>query len=287
MTRGSLWPAVGMSTLVGLIVLGVPEPGQDQGSEGPRLVMIPSGTTVDGRLPSEWTERVIRSVPRLASGEIETLPASGRKSATLFRTIILAQVAGKTGAYRLQSLGLGNAVPFKGHEVVVTPEGPPDVRRSFSAVEKLVAGVAYKELTRARIVCRTPTFALLRTPSRLVVGGAHAEVELYYAVLVEPGTGRLMTLNFSVRSGVAAIPPRITRLTRDQTFDCGLDVAVDGKLGPVNLSWSFAMAAPPPGRMIVVPPSMARAAEAPLEGRSDAAGLEADLRGLLSAVPAR
>ncbi|HEY2156533.1 MAG TPA: hypothetical protein VGH33_12955, partial [Isosphaeraceae bacterium] len=98
MRRGDRWRAGVVVGLVGLILSVRPcesvEPIARGGDPAlPRLVHIAPGTPVDGALPEGWTARVVRSVPRLASGAIATLPDSAKTTATLFRTTILAEVA--------------------------------------------------------------------------------------------------------------------------------------------------------------------------------------------------
>src|SRR4051812_26902254 len=56
------------------------------------LVLLAPGTQVDRTLPPGWTHLVIKSVPRLASGDLDTLPKMATTTATLFRTVLLADV---------------------------------------------------------------------------------------------------------------------------------------------------------------------------------------------------
>lgn len=288
MRRGDRWRAVGLIMAVAPILSVRPAPGDDRPATSgdadlPRLVHLAAGTPVDGALPDGWSARVIRSVPRLASGEVSTLPDSAKTSATLFRTAILADVAGGRGGFRLRRVGVGNAVPSGGRDVVVTPEGPADVRASLSTVERIVANAAYDEISRGRLAARTPTFALLRTPARLAVDGVHRPIDLYYAILTDPANGAVRALAWWTALGKPAAPPRLTALPPDLTFDCPLDVAVDGRIGPLNVSWSFAMASPPPGRPVDVAPDLARRIESIASGRGDPAALEEALRALLDA----
>jgi hypothetical protein len=255
------WWTGGMVVLVGMLLSGSRSTeersgrGIDDGPDGPRLVHLAPGSSVAGALPEGWTDRVIRSVPRLALGALETLPGSARRSATLFRTVILADVAKGPRGYNLRRIGLGNAVPFGDREVVVTSEGPKEVRAALSTIERIVANTADAELCRGRIVASTPTFALFRGPSHLVVDGQHRDIEMNYALLVDPTSGDLLTLIW------AGSPRRVIALARDPTFDCALDVAVTAKVGPLPVAWSFAMAALPPGRTIDVPTPAVRTIE--------------------------
>jgi hypothetical protein len=255
--------------------------------EKPRLVMLAPGTVVDGDLSSDWSDRVIRSVPRLASGKTATLPVSAKNAATLFRTVILADVAREREGYRLRSVGVGNAIPFSGREVVVTPDGPDDARETLSTIESIVCKKAFEELGRGRLVAATPTFALLLTPARLVVRGKHEEVDLYYAMIVDPKSGDVRTLNWATLPGQHKPPVQVTLLPSDAAFDCGLDVTVTRKLGPWSVAWSFAMASLPPGRRIAVTPGASDVIRNQNGGDGDSVALEKALRGLLKAKTAK
>jgi hypothetical protein len=292
MRRGDRWRAVVLIGLVGMILSVRPCESVEPSARGgdptmPRLVHLAPGTAVDGTLDEGWTVRVVRSVPRLASGALATLPDSAKHSATLFHTAILADVARDRVGYALRRVGVGNAVPHRGREVVVTPEGPSEVRADLSTVERIVADAAFDELSRGRLAARTLTFALLRTPARLVIEGEHKAVDLYYAILVDPASGAVRALNWATLPGQPAPPPRLTELAPDLTFDCPLDVAVDGKIGPVNVSWSFAMAMLPPGRKVDVPADLSRLIESTASGRGDPVALERGLRGFLNATNGR
>ena len=287
MRRGDRWRAGGLALLVGLMLSGRPAASVEPAASldevgGPRFIPLAPGTTVDGKLAGGWTDRIIRSAPRLASGEIGTLPDSAKVSATLFRTTVLVEVGKGERGYELRAVGVGNGVPFRGREVVVTPDGPAEVRESLSMVERIVANAAYDEVNRGRLVAKTPTFAVTRGPAKLVIEGSHKAVDIYYAILIDPESGAVRTLNWATYPGKTTPPRRLTLLPADQAFDCPLDVAVDGKIGPLNVSWSFAMAALPPGRKVEVTPEVARLIEVTAAGRGSPKALEKALRGLLA-----
>ena len=94
---------------------------------------------VDAGPPEGWSHRVIRSRPKLASGELASLPESAQVTATLLRTVITVDVVGRGSAYRLARVGVGNAVPVGGREVVVTSDGCELLTR-FPADQLYVAG---------------------------------------------------------------------------------------------------------------------------------------------------
>src|SRR5205823_10317789 len=116
-----------------------------------------------------WSHRVIRSRPKLASGELASLPESAQVTATLLRTVITVDVVGRGSAYRLARVGVGNAVPVGGREVVVTSDGPEAVLSTLGVIDRVVIRAAESKIDQGRLIARTPTFALFRTPSVLVV----------------------------------------------------------------------------------------------------------------------
>src|ERR1700722_11691015 len=63
---------------------------QGVGWSEPRLVLLAAGTRIGDTPPEGWTHSVLRSMPRLKSGDLDTLPTAATKTATMFRTAILA-----------------------------------------------------------------------------------------------------------------------------------------------------------------------------------------------------
>jgi hypothetical protein len=279
MRRARRWPSLALA----LLALGSTsgrardEPSRSPSADGgPVLVFLEPGTRVEPGRPTGWSQRVVRSVPRLASGE--SLPDSARATATLLRTVILADVRRRGRGFTLARVGVGNAVPFDGAEVVVTPDGPDDALDSLGVVERIVLRAATSELERGRLIARLPTFAIYRAPSVLLVDGRHEEVAIHYAFLVGPTTGTLTTLCWSTPADQPS-SPRVLRLLHDATsFDAALDVRVSRRVGPLPVAWSFALRDLPPGRRLAVPRPIARQLDAP----RDPAALERSLRALAS-----
>ena len=126
----------------------------------------------------------------------------------------------------------------------------------LSTVEQMVLEAAEAELAESRIIAFTSTFALLRSPVTLVVGGKHQKVNLYYAFCVDPTTGRLRVGVWSMWPGGEKVkqppPPSVIELAPRTTFDCELDVQAKQALRLVPYSWSFAMRKLPDGRSIPI-----------------------------------
>jgi hypothetical protein len=218
------------------------------------LVRIAPGTLIANRPLRSWSHFILESLPRLASGDLVTLPRSAARTAGLFRTVILADVGQSTEDERgfvLRRIGVGLCVPdLQGHDVVVTSEQVERLNVDLGIMDKVVLKAAEAELLRGRIVASTPTFALYRAPAAMAIGDAHHEMLLSYAFLVDPDSGALKTLVWAQEASNRDEPPPgiLVQLAPHVIFDCPIDVKARRLLGAVPVSWSFAMSELPPGR---------------------------------------
>jgi hypothetical protein len=235
---------------------------RDPGSRLADLVLLAPGTQVDDQPPQGWTHLVLKSIPRLASGDLNTLPGMATSTATMFRTAVLADVrpvgAGPDRRFVLRRIGLGMCLPVRGHDTVVMRDSVETQGVELGMVARTVLERSEQELRRGRLVARTPSFALFSSPAMMRVGTGHREFLLRYAFLVDPTSGALHTLVWAI----APEPARRTAartmvlLTPNLIFDCGLDVLAERILGALPVNWSFAMRGLPSGQARAVNPEL-------------------------------
>ncbi len=258
-----------------------------------RLVFLQPGMLVGDKPPEGWSHLVVKSIPRLATGDRGTLPAGSSKTATLFRTVILADVRPmdvEEKDFELTQIGLGICVPKDDdHDMVVAADRLDALGLHLTTVQRMVLDAAETELGEGRIIARTPTFALFRGPATIVVpGNDHLKVNLYYAFCVERTTGKLHVAVWTMlpETKPQKAPATLVRLGSKPVFDCQLDVKVRRILGTVPFSWSFALRTLPPGKALRVPPALgeliATTARHPADG--DTEELERMLLKTLAAV---
>jgi hypothetical protein len=228
-----------------------------------KLVPIAPGTRVEDRAPETWSHLVIKSRPRLASGDLQTLPRSAFRTAGLFRTVILADIGpgdDEASTLVLRRIGVGLSVPVAaGGDVVVESGRLAELGIRLGFMEKAVLQAAEAELARGRLVASTPTFALYRGPAMVQVGQSHQSVDLYYAFLVDPRRGSLRVLLWPqsvARAGATTLATPV-ELSPNLLFDCDLNVKAKRLLGTVPTSWSFAMESLPPGKTRPISPALA------------------------------
>lgn len=225
----------------------------------PELVLLSPGGQVVDAPPRGWSHLVLKSVPKLESGDLSTLPRMAMSTATLIRTVIAADIRpsdhGASRAYRLRRIGLGLCVPVEGVDTIIDVAHGSSPPFSLGLVERQVLGRAEEELRKARLVARTETCAVLAAPSELSTSEGHQHVYLVYVLLVEPARGDLRTLVWSIpaQSTRRSAPASLTELNPGTIYRCGLDVSADRLLGKIPVNWSFAMRSLPPGERIAFP----------------------------------
>lgn len=276
------WIALGV--VLGSSLAAGSEPAAAPRPAPPDLVLIAAGTRVSGGSPRGWTNLVLKSVPCLASGDLDTLPSFAGTTASLFRSIILADVRpapGRDGGYRLARVGLGLCVPDGEDDVIVTPEDPGE---SLGIVERKVLDRAAEELKKARLLARGEHFSVLASPSTLLVNGDQTPVHLFYALSVNPGDGRLTVAMWAATTGPERVRlSPVTRLAPNLVYKCGLDVKAERLLGALPVNWTFAMTALPPGDHFDTPDSLRPWLADARRIAAEPAKFEAAFRPLLSA----
>jgi hypothetical protein len=244
------------------VVVAIPsQAGDAPGTAGPQLVLLKEGTRVDETPSCGWSHLILKSLSKIESGDVDTLPSFAASTATLFRSVILADIRPKPvpgSGFTLNRVGLGLCVSVQGKDTVVSEENADSPPFSLGFVETQVLGKAQTELKKARLIASTETFAVLAAPSELKIGTAHRNVILTYVMLVDKDSGRLDTLLWAISAKPErrAAPSSLTLLPPRFQFQCGLDVIADRLLGTLPISWSFAMCSLPPGRAITTPQTL-------------------------------
>ena len=238
------------------------------GLSQPKLVYLPPGMKIEKKAPKDWSHLVFKSMPRLVSGDRGTLPAGSSKTATMFHSVLLANVKPtdmNEKDFELAQVGLGICVPNPqndAEDIVVSAQHLEALGLThLTMVQRMVLDAAEAEMAEGRIIARTATFALFRSPVTMVdAAGKHLKVNLYYAFCVERTTGKLNVAVWAMRLHPESQQPpaTIVKLAADLTFWCELDVHAKRILGTVPYSWSFAMKTLPPGKKMRVPPALGK-----------------------------
>jgi hypothetical protein len=223
----------------------------------PPLVQLPTGTRLEGQgPPAGWSHLVVKPIPRLATGDLETVSAQAFETAQRIRLTIVADVRRSPSlpsSYVLDRVGVGLCVPAEdGHsDVVVSPTSLGGARGPWTAKQRIILAAASLELSGIRLAAATPTFALIKTPVTFLTSGAHRKIDVCYALFADPMTGELRTLAWT--DDRAASPGELAlREFSSPVFDCPLDVHAT-RVASIPVAWSFAMRDLPPGTDLSAP----------------------------------
>ena len=130
-------PAVGRrrllaagAALVGLLRCSTGRPAWSAEPVAPRtLGIVPPGTPVDLPDAPRWNRLILLASPRIATGDVDRVPAAVRTQLPRFTLVLMATVravASPEGPrHELAELGCGYALPLDGTLTVVDTENPP------------------------------------------------------------------------------------------------------------------------------------------------------------------
>lgn len=190
------------------------------GMSQPRLVYLKPGLRIAKKPPEGWSHLVFKSIPRLATGDKGSLPAGSSKTATLFRSVLLANVKPvdiNERDFELTQVGIGICIPDpqdEDQDIVVSADTLDALGlRHLTTVQRMVLDAAEEEMANGRIIARTATFALFRSPVTLLDSGPvakHSKADIYYAFCVNRTTGRLDVAVWTLKpeSAPSRPPPR-------------------------------------------------------------------------------
>jgi hypothetical protein len=253
-----------------------------------RLVHLEPGCRLGGEgPPAGWTHLVLKSIPTLKTGDLDTVSQQAFARARRIRPVIVANVCQETGdsSFRLQQIGVGLCAPGTEPETdtVVSASSVEGTKGSWTAKERLILTAMALETSRARLVAATQTFALLRTPVTFLLSSVHTKVDVCYALLVAPQSGELRTLvwvDYRSSDRPEAIPT-VARWFTTPVFDSPLDVSASKILGGIPVSWSFAIRELPPGADVPLPPQLSSLLDGESIEEARAAQIEQSFSALL------
>jgi hypothetical protein len=248
------------------------------------FVHLDAGTSMSaGEAPPGWSHLVLETVPRLATGDLDTVSAQAFETAQRVRPLIVADVRRAAGGgerpFHLARVGVGLCAPGREPDtrVVVSPTSVEGTHGPWTTKQRLILTAMSLETSRADLPSRTPTFALLRSPVTFLVGGSHEKLFTYTALLVDPATGSLDTVVWLDRPGDASKPARRASV---QVFDSPMDVKAT-KVASIPVAWTFGMRELPPGADVELPIELRDALKRAGDDSAPAGDLEAAFRRLL------
>lgn len=160
------------------------------------------GTVVANPPRSGFSNVVTITMPRLAAGEIDSLPEYAKQYAGMFHFTALANVRtvknGDRTDYLLDRFGVGISMKIDGRLVVVTPGTANGLGLKLGMIERGILKGNEKDLDGITQVARTSRMIIFDVPTNMLVEDKHKKQILRYFVWASPASGKLGVLVWSL-----------------------------------------------------------------------------------------
>ncbi|MEZ6088583.1 MAG: hypothetical protein R3C05_11260 [Pirellulaceae bacterium] len=172
-------------------VVAVAQPYQTD----PRPIsIIQPGTIVDAGPPEGWTHLIVKSFPRVASGDVNQIPERDMRLAGLMFTALTARVQqGSDGVWRFSEVATGAGTSINGRDVVIDSRTQKQLGANFGILERMLLKEFDAKQSQAVYKVINQNFLVVDTVGAFRAQGVNRMLPLRYAMLTDPRTGRVDT----------------------------------------------------------------------------------------------
>ncbi len=169
----------------------------------PRLTLIPAGTVISDKAPSDWTHLIDKSQPKMHYGDVEKVPKSVRALSGMFFTAMLARVRPpdpqEHAGYRLDDVAIAMGTRIGTADMIITPETQKKLGANLAFLPRIALARGYERLETVTVAARTGTMTIVDGPANMLLDGKHRPIVVRYAILVDPRTGSLESTTWAIR----------------------------------------------------------------------------------------
>lgn len=223
-----------VAALASCALLAQPAMGETTQTPAP-IKLISPGTIIADEPPAPWTHLIVKSQPRVTAGDVAEVASSQIRFASLYFMATLARVEQDKATttttpptYRLADLASGIGTNIGGRDVIVSPDTAKKLGADLGWIGGALLKEMYEEQQTVRVIARTAATAVWDTPIVLRLDGKNRSLQLRYAVVVDPQSGRLDAFAWllDVESSGAGLElrDRLQWLAPNTQIDCRLFV---------------------------------------------------------------
>ncbi len=155
-----------------------------------------------------YSDLVTLVFPRLASGDVDSLPQFARRYAKMFKLTILANVTkkpkGDGHAYLLDKIGIGFAMDLGGELTIVTADTANQLGANLGMVDRGVLSGNEDSLSEVVQVARTDYLVVFDAKANVLVDDKHEERIVRHFVWASPHSGKLGILVWLLKDNGSA-----------------------------------------------------------------------------------
>lgn len=227
----------------------------------PRLA---PGIVVEQHAKNGYSDLIMLVRPRLASGDIDSLPEYSKRYASLFKFVLMADVIETTRDgrpdYSLGKVGAGFAMELGGKMIVVTKDTANDHGANLGMIDRGVLGGNEDCLDDCIVVARTERMMILDAKANMLVGDRHEDRTLRHFIWASPKTGKAECMVFQLKDGANGNRQidcdAMQWLPNSFEEDRKIHVSEGGMFSVVPTPARFALETIPTGRPVRFAPSM-------------------------------
>ena len=134
-------------------------------------------------------------LPRLASGDIASLPDFAKRYAGMFKLVILANIVErktpKQTVYLLDKIGCGFAMDISGKMTIVTKDTANQLGANLGMIDRGVLGGNEDCLDDVIQVARTNRLVVFDAESNMLINGKHEQRLIRHFIWASPASGEL------------------------------------------------------------------------------------------------
>ena len=150
-----------------------------------------------------YSDLVTLVLPRLATGDVDSLPQFARRYAKMFKLTILANVAKKPTAeghvYLLDKIGIGFAMDLNGDLTIVTADTANQLGANLGMVDRGVLSGNEDSLSDVVQIARTDYLVVFDAKANILVDDEHEERIVRHFVWAAPHSGKLGILVWQLK----------------------------------------------------------------------------------------
>jgi hypothetical protein len=164
--------------------------------------LIPPGTVIGDTPPPGWSRLVVKSHPKIAPEHLNHVNSLTARKASLLFAAVLADVRpaddGRPPRHRLRSIAVGLGVQVKGQDMILSPDTLSTLGSDLDLIDRTVLEATYERQLHAKLLIRSPLFALVDAPVPFRCGTKNRFIAYRYAFVVDEKTGHLDVLLWGV-----------------------------------------------------------------------------------------
>jgi hypothetical protein len=166
--------------------------------------LIPPGTVIGNTPPPGWSRLVVKSHPKIAPEHLNHVNSLTAQKASLLFAAVLADVRpagdGRPPRHRLRSIAVGLGTQVKGQDMILSPDTLSTLGSDLDVIDRIILGETYERQQRAKLLIRSPLFALVDAPVPFRCGTKNRFIAYRYAFIVDDKTGQLDVLLWGVEA---------------------------------------------------------------------------------------